>query len=68
MPAALPCAVLAAIFNSLESRVPISRPPMQALRTWSTLSKSKPGAPSRLPRTRSTFHPGRASPSGFTVA
>ena len=32
----------------------------------SALSCSKPGRPSRLPSTRSTFHAGRASPSGCT--
>ena len=52
----------------LESSDATSRPPRHAARTCSMVSKSKPGLPSRLPSTRSTFQPGRVSPSGFTVA
>jgi len=43
-------------------------PPRQAWRTCSTASKSNPGRPSIVPRTRSTFQAGRASPRGCTVA
>ena len=51
-----------------ESNEATSRSPRHASRTCSTVSKSKPGLPSRLPSTRSTFQPGRVSPSGFTLA
>ncbi len=36
-------------------------------RTSSIESKSKPGTPSSEPSTRSTFHAGRVSASGFTT-
>ena len=38
-----------------------------SIRTASGVSWSKPASPSRLPSTRRTFQPGRASPRGRTV-
>ena len=46
----------------------MSLPRRHSSRTCSQLSYSKPGTPSSVPSTRSTFHAGRASPSGRTAA
>src|SRR5690349_15972827 len=53
------------LLESCEAMSTLSR---HAARTWSMVSKSKPASPRKLPSTRSTCQPGRASPSGFTVA
>ena len=50
------------------SRAAMSAAAGSSARTSSIDSKSKPGRPSSEPSTRSTFHAGRVSPSGFDDA
>ena len=45
----------------------VATSPRASSRTSSDVSNEKPARPSRLPRTRSTFHAGRASPRGLTT-
>ena len=60
--------------GSTGTRVRLSRrsatvaaPPSTEARTSATVSASKPSRFSIVPSTRSTFQPGRVSPSGFTT-
>ena len=54
-----------AAFDKRARDIAARRAPRRA--PASTVSNSKPGRPSRLPSTRSTFQAGRASPSGLTT-
>ena len=51
----------------MQSAETSAMPPVTSSRTASDDSCSKPSSPSRLPRTRSTFQPGRVWPRGFTL-
>src|SRR6185312_14919714 len=63
-----PGGVVMATRVPLPSRAAISlEAGSTAARTCSEVSRSNPGSPSIEPRTRSTFQPGRVSPSGGTT-
>src|SRR5690606_2823417 len=63
-----PVTVSALDRRAASTNAPAATPGSAAASTACDESASKPARPSRLPSTRSTFQPGRVSPSGGTTA